>query len=219
MPSIFVAGTDTNVGKTWVTAHLASYLFNNITASVITQKWIQTGSEAFSDDIAIHWACMNVPKDHAVLYKKAIVPYSFKLPASPHLAAEVEGVNINIDRILTAYAALQKKFEWVIVEGSGGIMTPYSRKGTFCDILERIKIPVLLVAENRVGAINQVLTNVEVLKQRRVPILGVYLNQIKPADAQIVLDNAEVIRQFANLPVFTEPSWQRVLALFKEKFG
>lgn len=214
MPSLFIAGSDTNVGKTWVTAQLGRYIKSEVTSSVVTQKWIQTGIETGADDHQRHCEVMGICEEESAPYKKAMVPYRFVSSVSPHLAAEWEGREIDPARILTAFTALQKKFEWVLVEGSGGLMVPYSRKGTMCDILEVVKIPTLLVVENRVGAINQALLSLEALKQRRIPVVGVYLNRIQAIDEKIVKDNEEIIRQLTNIKVFHTEQWRQILAQF-----
>ncbi len=210
MPSIFIAGTDTGVGKTWVTGHLAKHINDIEKNQVVTQKWIQTGSIEFSDDVREHWRIMGCSETAFLPFKKAIVPYSFPLEASPHLAAQNEGKIIDPNRILGAYSALKQKFTWVVVEGSGGIMTPYTREGTLVDVLEHVKIPVLLVVANRIGAINHTLLSLEALKVRRIPLVGVFLNTIGD-ESLVTKDNGEIIQDLCKVKVFKQGEWDEIL--------
>jgi len=212
MPSLFIAGTDTGVGKTWVTGHLANYIKHIEKKRVVTQKWVQTGSPHFSEDVQEHWRIMGASELEYEPYKKAIVPYGFSLAASPHLAAEQEGKTIDRHRILAAYGALKQQFDWVLVEGSGGIMTPYTREATLCDLMEHIKIPVLVVVANRLGAINQTLLTLEALKTRRIPVVGVWMNTVGD-ESVITQDNREIIRELAAVPVFNNGEWDKVYHL------
>ena len=212
MPSVFIAGTDTGVGKTWVTGHLAKYIHTIEKKQVVTQKWVQTGSEEFSPDVREHWRIMGVSEADYAPYKKAIAPYSFSLEASPHLAAEHAGKAINPNRLLAAYSALKPQFEWVLVEGSGGIMTPYNRESTLCDLVERIKIPVLVVVANRLGAINQTLLTLEALKTRRIPIIGVMMNRPE-GESLVTQDNADIIGHLGGVSVFKEGEWERLFRM------
>ena len=94
MKAVFVTGTDTGVGKTVVCGLLAKYLADS-GSSVITQKWLQTGSEGFPEDIQTHLNLMGISKKDIEKHQPLVCPYAFKLPASPHLAAEVEKKSIN----------------------------------------------------------------------------------------------------------------------------
>lgn len=179
MNVIFVAGTDTGVGKTVITKLLAGHLAKR-GYEVATQKWIETG----------------VTKSRAV--------YSFKLAASPHLAAKVEGRTINIKKIKGALKNLSKKHDLVIVEGTGGLLVPVTEKILLIDLIKELKIPVLLVAANRIGTINHTLLSIEALKKRKIKLLGVVLNSIsKKGNALISEDNSRIVKKMiGKIPVW-----------------
>ena len=210
MPGLFITGTDTNVGKTWVTGHLAKHLAK--TQSVVTQKWVQTGSLGFSEDIQEHWRIMGTDGAEYTRYKKAMVPYTFSLPASPHLAAENEGQVIDPNKLTTAYAALCKHFSWVLVEGAGGFLTPLNRQHTLADSVEKLKLPTLIVVENKLGAINHTLLTIEALKSRRIPIVGIVMNNRE--ENLITEDNGRIIQELSGvltLEINTETVWDTIL--------
>lgn len=179
MNVIFIAGTDTGVGKTTIVKLLAGRLSAE-GYSVAAQKWIETG----------------VARGPAV--------YSFKLAASPHLAAAHEGRTIDTRKIKTSLAKLSKKFDLVIVEGTGGLLVPITERMLFVDLVKKLKIPVLLVAANRLGAINHTLLSVEALKRRKVKLLGIVFNSIsKNRGALISEDNPRIVKKFiGKIPVW-----------------
>ncbi|MDO8525833.1 MAG: dethiobiotin synthase [Candidatus Omnitrophota bacterium] len=185
MRVIFVAGTDTGVGKTVVTKLLAR-CFTGEGYKAATQKWVETG------------------------VRKSAAVYSFKLPASPHLAAKHEGRTIKIDRIKNSLKRLAKKNDIVIVEGTGGLMVPLTRTKLFIDVIKELNIPVLLVAANRLGAINHTLLSIEALKARKVKLLGVVFNSIsKKENTLISEDNPKIVEKFTKKVPIWISGWQK----------
>ncbi|MDD5136383.1 MAG: dethiobiotin synthase [Candidatus Omnitrophica bacterium] len=179
MNAIFVAGTDTGVGKTFVTKLIARRLSAR-GCKVATQKWVETG----------------VRKSRAV--------YSFRMAASPHLAARREKKAIDIKKIKAALKKLSKKNDIVIVEGTGGLLVPLTGKKLLIDVVKALKIPVLLVSANRLGAINQTLLSIEALRARKMALLGVVFNNIpKKENALILKDNPKIVKKFiGSIPVW-----------------
>jgi dethiobiotin synthetase len=118
--AVFITGTDTGTGKTIAAGLLARYLLDK-GLSVITQKWIQTGSNP-PDDIAVHLEFMNKKQADIKNLLPLIMPYTFKLAASPHLAAEKENTKIAPSKISDSFKTLARDFDFVIVEGVGGLL-------------------------------------------------------------------------------------------------
>lgn len=192
--SYFIAGTNTNVGKTVITGLLAKFFITHKKKTCITQKWVQTGPES---DIKKHLEVMENPLKTIGPYQQAINPYVFSLPASPHFAAEYEKKTIKEEKILTAFHALKHHFDMVIVEGCGGLLVPFSTSLLQIDLLEKLKIPTILVAENRLGTLNHTLLSVEALKIRQIPIAGIILNDIeKKTPSNIMKNNTETLKAF-----------------------
>ena len=201
MTAYFIAGTDTGVGKTRITGLLAKLMMDK-GSTVVTQKWTQTGSIGFPDDIATHLSIMGVDKTTLAPYMRAICPYQFKLPASAHLAAQQEGVTIDVNVIDTAFRALTRAFDVVLVEGIGGVHVPFSDSTTCLDIMERLAIPVILVIDNKLGAINHSLLTIDALTQRRIPIVGLVMNQTTPDEDPVILrDNPRIIETLSGISV------------------
>ena len=194
MKAVFVAGTDTGVGKTVVTGCLARYLHER-GYRVITQKWIQTGSpKNFSNDIQSHLKIMGRDKSAIKDYLDLVAPYRFTTASAPHLASQIEKRKIRPDKIIKSFTLLSSQFDCVIVEGIGGILVPLNRKLLLIDIVKDLGLSVLLVSENRLGAINHTLLTLEALKTRKINLLGVIFNNLKKTDKRIIRDNPRIIK-------------------------
>lgn len=197
MSIIFVAGTDTGVGKTVVTGLLGHYLLEK-GYSVVTQKWLQTGPQGLSGDIAVHLKFMGKRKKDFKKYLPFMMPYSFKSSCSPHLAARLERKSIDVTKIEKGLRALTKDFDFVVIEGIGGVLVPLSRTMLLIDLVKKLGLPVLIVAGNKLGAINHTLLTIEGLRERRIKIIGVLFNNIsRDADNIILKDNPEIVRELS----------------------
>lgn len=191
--AIFVAGTDTGVGKTIITGLLARY-FVRKGLRTVTQKWVQTGCPGGrSSDLFAHIRLMGKSDGEFAPYLRYMMPYCFSYPASPHLAARSEHKKISPAKILGSLTRLKEDFDVVIVEGSGGLMVPVDDKYTMIDILKRSGLPVLIVAENRLGAVNQTILTIEALKRRNIGIIGVVFNQVRKGERKAILDDNPAI--------------------------
>jgi dethiobiotin synthetase len=232
MKGIFVTGTDTGVGKTIVTGLLARFLADE-GYRVITQKWVETGSCGFSRDVNFHLKLMGKTKRDIVRYLPDAAPFVFKFPASPHLAAFREGKKINPARIKNSYKSLNKDFDLVVVEGTGGVMVPLNRNKLVVDIAEELHLSALVVAGNKLGAINHTLLTIEALRARKMKIIGIIFNNQKSRVSNFILeDNPEIIKNLAqetvlgNLPRFADKKLlhkyfrgigRKILSAFKQK--
>ncbi|MBI5124410.1 MAG: dethiobiotin synthase [Candidatus Omnitrophica bacterium] len=178
--AIFVAGTDTGVGKTVVTSLLARSLMED-GYNVATQKWVETGRTGRSD---------------------AHTPYILKMAASPHLAARMEKKSIRISKIENSLKRLSRDFDIVIIEGSGGLLVPLNEKTLLIDIVKKLSLEVVLVAHNRLGAINHTLLSIEALKRRNIKIIGVIFNTVSKKEDNLVLkDNPRIIKKLTGVEV------------------
>tara|TARA_B100000315_G_scaffold215983_1_gene215585 strand:- start:906 stop:1616 length:711 start_codon:yes stop_codon:yes gene_type:complete len=207
--ALFVVGTDTGVGKTIVSGLLGRYL-NEKKILTTTQKWVQSGGGNFSQDIAKHLQLMRKPRASIKPYLKEISSYVFNFPASPHLAAKREGRTISQSRIKKDFMSLSKEFNFTIVEASGGALVPFSKRKLLIDIAKDLNLPVLIVAANKLGAINHTLLTIEALRLRRMKILGVVFNNLsKKTDLEIVNDNPKIIKAISKVSILGTLPWQR----------
>jgi dethiobiotin synthetase len=157
---IFITGIGTGVGKT-----ISSAI---ITESLQADYWkpVQTGLTEGTDTETIKSLLSNpVSKCHREAY-------CLKEPASPHLAARLEGININVKRITEIADTYQPAHRPFIIEGAGGLMVPITDTVFTIDLIRQLKASVIIVAGNYLGAINHSLLTASVLKQEKIPVLG-----------------------------------------------
>lgn len=218
MKAVFITGTDTGVGKTVVCGLLARYLLDK-GRSVITQKWIQTGSDDFPEDIAAHLALMAKEKKDVEKYLPLMAPYTFKLPASPHLAAEAEGKIIEPAKIKDSFIKLTKKFDTVIVEGIGGALVPFNRNNLVIDIARELDLPVIIVAKNKLGAINHTLLTIEALRARDMKITGLIFNSCEAEEKIIAEDNPRIINNLTDQQILGNLPWSDRQDSLHKAFG
>lgn len=207
MRGIFITATDTGAGKTLVVGLLARYLSEK-GFKVITQKWIATGERGdFSKDIELHLKIMGKTKSDIQDYLKPVSPYTFRLAGSPHLAAQAENKRISTNKIIKGFKVLSQKFDFVLVEGIGGALVPFTQKRLVIDIVKNLDLGVLVVTQNRLGAINHTLLTIEALRERRIKILGIIFNNLKQEDKQILKDNPYIIKKLTKQRIFGVLPW------------
>lgn len=202
MKAIFVTGTDTGVGKTVITGCLFRYLTEK-GYNVITQKWVQTGAgSVYSSDIKIHFKISKQDLNRKKGLFALILPNIFKTPSSPHLACRLEKRKISAAKIKKSFKSLSSKFDFVIVEGVGGALVPISKEKLAIDIVKELKLPVLVVAGNKLGAINHTLLTIEALKSRKIRILGLIFNNLARVNNIILKDNPRIVRTLSRQEIF-----------------
>lgn len=207
MKGIFVTGTDTNTGKTVITGLLAKYILER-GRSVITQKWVETGSvSGYSFDVERHLQIMKKDKPSMEKYSSYIAPYVFSAPCSPHLASRMENKKINVNKIKRSFKLLSAEFDFVIVEGTGGLLVPFDGKNLIADIVKNLKLAVLVVAKNKLGAINHTLLTLEALNRRNIDVLGVLFNNSFDSPERVIKDNPRIIKKFTKEEIFGVLPW------------
>ncbi|MDR2774130.1 MAG: dethiobiotin synthase, partial [Tannerella sp.] len=172
---IFVTGIDTGIGKSYATGYIAKE-YAEKGYSVITQKFIQTGNTSISEDIEIHRKITGsglLPED----IDGTTCPIVLLYPASPHLAAQIDNVAIDLNKITNATSVLQKKYDIILIEGAGGIMTPLTENYTTLDYIKDRKLPVFVVTTPRLGSINHTLLTLEMCRYSKIEVAGVVYNK------------------------------------------
>ena len=191
MKNIFIAGTNTGVGKTVVTRYLYTEL-KRLGHAVSTQKWIQTGTELGDNDVAAHGL------DHD---GEGHLCYSFKHPSSPHLAASLEHTDITFPPVKAAFETLSKSYSPLIVEGSGGLCVPVSDSEWLVDWVAQLKLPVILVVGNVLGCLNHAFLSLSYLKTNHIQCLGYVICDTEPdLDPLISASNIKTLRAQAPIP-------------------
>ncbi|PZO72576.1 MAG: ATP-dependent dethiobiotin synthetase BioD [Sphingomonas taxi] len=180
--TIIVTGTDTDIGKTVFAAGL--------TTALGARYWkpVQAGLADGSDAASV--AALGVPAER-------VLPEAYRLttPCSPHLAAEIDDVTIDPERL-----ALPEVDGPLVVEGAGGVMVPITRDLIFADLFARWAKPVVLVARTGLGTINHSLLSIEALRSRGVPILGIAFVGDAVEDSEATIATLGKVRRLGRLP-------------------
>jgi dethiobiotin synthetase len=195
MTAIVVTGTDTEIGKTVFAAALAGALGAHYWKPV--QAGVDEGPDGGTDAGRVA-RLSGLPADR-------ILPEAYRLatPCSPHLAAEIDGVTIDPDRLTPP--ALSP----LVIEGAGGALVPLTRRLLYADLFARWGHPVVLVARTGLGTINHSLLSIEALRARRVSILGVAFvgENVEDSEATIcAIGGVKRLGRLPRLPVLDQPA-------------
>lgn len=201
---LFITATDTGVGKTLISGLLLDYLRKQgIKAGY--QKWAATGCGNGVGDLA-RVAELAGPEDAQVPLDLQ-VPYRFPYGASPHLAAELSGREIDPVLLFAAYENLKSRYEVLLVEGVGGVLVPLRRDLLLADLVARLQIRTLLVARSGLGTLNHTLLTLEALRRREISVAGVLFTDGPDEDEAIVADNLRTIAELGRVKVFGRLPW------------
>ncbi len=200
MQGVFITGTNTDVGKTFVGVAIARALsLRDI--RVIPRKPIESGCLMQDGEL--------IPKDAKALKEAAnytgplseICPYRFEPPISPVRAAYLAHQVLSNEQLVNI--CLQgSEHGFLLVEGAGGFYSPLAVNGLNADLAVALQLPVLLVADDRLGVLNQVLLSVEAIQMRGLQLAGVVLNTLQESNNDN-MDNVADLREQLNCPVFS----------------
>jgi len=197
-----VAGTDTGVGKTLVSAMLVAGL------GASYWKPIQSGLGEQTDSDVVHQLC--------ALSKSPCLPEAYRLdaPLSPHAAAAAEGISIT-----RANLRLPKVDGRLIVEGAGGLMVPINRQTLLIDLIVDWSLPVLLVARNRLGVINHTLLSLAALRRSAIEVIGVVLNGGGDAANRQAIETYGEVEVVAEIPALASINQATLRTNYAAFFG
>ena len=192
---VCVSGIDTDAGKSYATGYIAKQWLNE-GKHIITQKLIQTGNVERSEDIELHRKIMGLP-----LLEEDIsgltMPQIFSYPASPHLAARIDGKNIDFEKIDEATKLLSEKYDTVLLEGAGGLMVPLTEDYLTIDYIAERNYPILFVTSGKLGSINHTLLSLEAIKKRGLTLHTVAYNLFPTvSDTTIQQDTMQFIKNY-----------------------
>jgi dethiobiotin synthetase len=202
MQGVFITGTGTEVGKTFVGLEIARQLSRR-NIKVIPRKPVESGCLQQDGEL--------IPQDASALKKAAnypgplsdVCPYRFEAPVSPVRAAHLANKILTTEQLLNI--CLQgSEHGFVLVEGAGGFYSPLTEDGLNADLAVALQLPVLLVAEDKLGALNQVLLSAEAIKMHGLQLAGVVLNALDN-DHNEHMDNTADLRERMDCPVFFNP--------------
>jgi dethiobiotin synthetase len=200
---IVVTGTDTGIGKTVFSAALAHCL------GATYWKPIQAGLEGETDSQAV--ARLGGLSDDCILPER----YRFSIPASPHYAAEVDALSIDVASLDVPVIAERP----LVIEGAGGLMVPLNRSALFIDVFARWRLPVVLCARTALGTINHSLLSVEALRKRKIDILGIAFIGDGNRESEAAICEIGQVGRLGRLPWLSPLTTNALQAAFKTSFN
>ena len=174
MKSIFVAGTDTDVGKTYITAGLAVALRKmNVDVGIMKPFAAGTAQKKGykSEDVEILARAAQTCDPESL-----VNPQFFPIPASPYTAWKNLKIKPKVSTILSSFKKLSKLHEILLVEGMGGIMTPILRDYYITNLIKEMKIPTVIVTRSKVGTVNHTVMTVKMCEKYKIPVKGIIIN-------------------------------------------
>lgn len=195
---IFITGTDTGVGKTYVSSVIGSHLKYKMNIDVGYLKPVETGG--IQDTLTLK-NTLNLPEDLSILN-----PINLKNPLSPNIAFEVEGYNISLEeikeRIKRSFDTLSKKYQYLIVEGAGGVAVPIKDNFLMSDLIKFLDLPAVVVSRPNLGTINHTLLTLEHLRNKGIDVKGVIINCItKLEEVPYYEKTFETIERYGNVEI------------------
>jgi len=209
---VFITATDTGVGKTIVSSALVMCLTQR-GIDVGVMKPIETGVSRSH----------KVQSDGGRLRKAAgshdpmaeVCPYVFRLPVAPLSAARAERTTVRIAVIMRAFRSLRQKHALMVVEGVGGVQVPITQSLTISDIIYQMKLSAIVVGQSGLGGINHALLTLHALRQRKIPIMALVLNQPRPLRTKTARiqerSTVSLLRRLAGVPVMGPLSYSSLV--------
>ncbi|MES2997464.1 MAG: dethiobiotin synthase [Verrucomicrobiota bacterium] len=189
--SLFVTGTDTGVGKTRVSSLLIRALRSE-GVDAVGYKPVSSGDRADAVELAEASGGLDID---------LVNPVHVKTPVAPFVAGLLENRVVDPAMLVAGYESLAAHHEVVIVEGVGGWEVPITAEYRVADLAADLHLPILIVAANRLGALNHILLTAEAIRQRGLPCAGIVLNQLTDEMDTAMITNKGVIEQLAGLPL------------------
>jgi dethiobiotin synthetase len=205
-PGLFIVGTDTGVGKTFVGSAIGTALRGR-GVQVGVMKPAETGCELVEGEL--------IPADAEALRETSgcaaplsvVCPYALAEPLAPALAAERAGTAIELPHIHECFGQLQRDHDVVLVEAAGGLLTPLTDTHRMRDLARAMGLPVIVVARNVLGAINHTHLTVGAAKAGGLNVVGVVLNHAVPGDDLAARTNGEAIARWGGAPLLAVVQW------------
>ena len=196
--AMFVTGTDTDAGKTYISAALLRH-FAAQSLRVVGMKPVASGATELdgvlhNSDVTQLRQASNVQAD-----MRWINPYCFAPAIAPHLAAQQAGVTIDLQQIKQAYEQLCGMADVVVVEGAGGWLVPLNGQQTIADLAQLLDIPIVLVVRIRLGCINHALLSVADIQRRGLTLLGWVANCMED-EMPVMQENIATLQQLIAAP-------------------
>jgi dethiobiotin synthetase len=196
--SVFITGTDTEIGKTYVSVLLIRTFVSRghrvVGMKPVASGCVQTPEGLRNDDALKLIAAGNV----TVPYQE-VNPYAFEPAIAPHIAGAEAGVDISLDVICANYERLSRRADRLVVEGVGGWQVPLGAGFTVADLAVRLAVPVILVVGVRLGCINHAMLSIESILATGVEFRG-WVANIREPGGERVQDNIDTLSRLIEQP-------------------
>lgn len=215
MPSYFITGTDTGIGKTWATLTLMQALQQQ-GKRVTGMKPIASGCQNTDHGLRNDDALQLLAKATQPLASYSTInPYPLASATAPHIAAAETGIHINLHTIATALATLQQQSDIVLVEGIGGWCVPLTDQLMLADLVEYLALPVILVIGMRLGCINHSIATTRLMQADGAKLQGWLINCVQPVDLRYYQPTLNTLKEYINAPFLGTLPYMQTLDLGK----
>ena len=198
---IFIIGTDTDVGKTLITASLGWKLSKKVNR-VGMMKPFATGDKPYSgryrsQDVSILCDSIGLTEN-----EENVNPYYFPMPCSPFMATELLGLNqVDLNYALEKYEYLNKVYDYILIEGIGGLLVPLNSSSTLLDFIKLVDVEVIIVTTPKVGTLNHTMLTVNECVAHGISLKGIVINKMPAHPNLIELHTPNFVEKLTNLPV------------------
>lgn len=196
----FLTGSDTDVGKTYIACEIIRQ-FHQRGVDTETRKPTESGCilSAAGELLTHDAAALRQANDNRESIER-ISPYRFRAALAPHRAARLENRALYLEDLVDA-CSRDNPGHRLLVEGAGGFYSPLAENGLNADLASALQLPVIIVVNDRIGAINQALMTAEAVQNRHLRIAAIILNKVE-AQADSAMDNATDLKAHCDLPLF-----------------
>lgn len=205
MKTLFITGTDTGVGKTYVGHILVKALIKN-GVNCVPRKPIETGCTMQEGVFIPEDASMYVRATNNAATLDEICPFRYEPPISPERAVRLANDSVTVKDLVHACNSATCA-DILLVEGAGGFYSPLCTDGLNADLAQKLRSDVILIVQDRLGCINQALLSIEAIQRRKLNLLAVVLNQYREHEER-AMDNLEDLRARLSYPVIPIPHMQ-----------
>ncbi|MHB8232370.1 MAG: dethiobiotin synthase [bacterium] len=205
----FITGIDTNIGKTFISLLLLLAL-KQFGLNAGYMKPVETGVKINKDGSKNYIDGLYVKKYGDLSADLDIItPYTFQSPLSPYAASKFEKEALCIKEILLKFYDLNKIYDYIIVEGAGGMLVPLKKNHFIIDIAKYMEASVILVTKAGLGMINQTLLNIEYAKSHEIKISGIIINNVSNENDESILSNKEILGEYTDVPILGDIPYVR----------
>ncbi|HXU94908.1 MAG TPA: dethiobiotin synthase [Candidatus Nitrosotalea sp.] len=199
MKSYFITGTDTGVGKTNITATLAACI-KKLGINVGVMKPVATGipqkSGFKSSDVSLLCHASGVDDS-----EDTINPIFMPIPSSPYDASKMLNIEFKPEIIFEKFEKLKQKYEMLLVEGIGGIMTPLSRDFFVADMIKKMQLETIIVTRSTLGTLNHTMMTVNTCRDYEIPIKGIIINNYDEKGSPAEKNSPLTIHEITKIPI------------------